>query len=435
MSTDVSKRMTPQERRSFWLCVGNGACSEAGAAFFAYDTVMSGLAFLLTGSNVLVGLLTSTEAIGWLWPQIFVGNRIEHRARKMPVYDWSALVRVLAHAGMILSLCAVPGYPGLLFGLLWLGCAIMSSAGGVCVIPFMDIIAKTVPPYHRSVLMGYRRLFGGLAGCLAGAAVVFTLTPGTGLPYPYSYITLLSAGLAVLTTGYLLFMRTEEPPGEAAPAARPFLEFLQDGIHIFREDRDFRAFFFYRIGYHSGVMAHCLVVPFAMDTFHIPVANTGWFTSAVALSAALSCAGWGRLGQQWGQAALFRTSTAMMLFAPGTALTMALLAKQGMCAAWFSEHYLGLLFFIYIVHTIAVGGTGIAGTVYMLGLPPADRRPVYMAFMNTLSAPLTLMPILAGALASAFSYPAAFASAFAGAVFALVTAWKLRDQDETRRVG
>ncbi len=420
--------MTPRERRNFWLCVGNGAGSEAGMAFFAYDTVMSGLAFRLTGSNVLVGLLTSTEAIGWLWPQIFVGSRIEHLERKMPTYDWSAVVRVLSHASMILSLYLCWQHPTLLYILLWLGCAIMSSAGGVCVIPFMDIIAKSIPSAHRSMLMGYRRLFGGLGASLAGLAVVYVLSPRSGLTYPYDYMTLLTAGLVVCAAAYWMFMRTDEPPGCAAPEPRPFMEFLRDGARIFMQDRDFRRFYVYRIGYHSGVMAHCLVVPFAMDTFHIPIAKTGWFVAAVALSAAFSSMIWGRIGQRWGESVLFRISTALMLCAPGTALAMALLAHSPGPAAWLAAHYLPLLLFIYVVHTIAVGGTGIAGTVYLLGLPPADRRPVYMAMMNTLSAPLTLTPVLAGGIAAVSSYSAAFAATFAASLFALAVSFRLRDQ-------
>lgn len=424
----ATTEMTPRERRNFWLCVGNGAGSEAGMAFFNYDTVMSGLAFRLTGSNVLVGLLTSTEAIGWLWPQIFVGSRIEHLERKMPVYDWSAGIRVFSHAAMIVSLYFCWQTPTLLYCLLWLGCAVLSSAGGVCVIPFMDIIAKTIPAGHRSMLMAYRRLFGGLGASLAGLSVVYVLSPKSGLEYPYNYMTLLAAGLGVCSWAYLMFMRTDEPPGGATPSPRPFSEFLRDGARIFVRDRDFRRFYVYRIGYHSGVMAHCLVVPFAMNTFHIPVAKTGWFVAAVALSAAFSSMIWGRIGQRWGESVLFRISTAMMLCAPGTALAMSVLAQRPGPAAWLAQHYLVLLLFIYIVHTIAVGGTGIAGTVYLLGLPPADRRPVYMATMNTLSAPLTLTPVLAGGIAAISSYSAAFATAFAASIFALAISFRLRDQ-------
>ena len=71
------------------------------------------------------------------------------------------------------------------------------------------------------------------------------------------------------------------------------------------------------------------------------------------------------------------------------------------------------------------GRIDIDGVVFMLGLPPPEERPIYMAFMNTLSAPLTLAPALAGIIAATSSYATAFAVSTLASMAALLFAIRL----------
>ena len=423
-----SPNLNPQQRRNFLLCVGNGALVQTGMAFFAFETIFAGLAFSLTGSKVLVGLLTGTAQLGWLWPQIFAGSRIEHLERKLHVYNWTVGIRLAAHVGMITALLACRGRPLLLYWFLW-GCIVVfSSAGGVCVIPFMDIVAKTIPAHHRSMLLGYRRLFGGLGGFLAGLAAVYVLSPQSGIAFPWNYTALLAVGLVFCAVAYGCFMRTDEPPGPAAAARRPFREFLRDGMRVCARDPHFRRFFLYRVAFHTGVMAYPLLAPFVMETFGASADITGWFAATVALSAGISSLAWGRLAQRWGEASLFRVCTALLLLSPGIALAAALLSATPWASGWIAQHYVWVVLSVFLIHTVSINGTGIAGTVYLLGMPPEDQRPLYLAFMNTLSAPLVLTPVAAGVLASAHSYAAAFGASFLAGICALLIAFRLRNQ-------
>ena len=122
-------RPLPHGRRNFWLAVTNGALSMGGIAFFAPETVMAGLVHVLTGSAVCVGLMSSIFYVGWLWPQIFVGNLIEHRQRKMPVYILSAVLRLVGLYSVAAAVYFWWGSPMALFVVILALVALYSSAG------------------------------------------------------------------------------------------------------------------------------------------------------------------------------------------------------------------------------------------------------------------------------------------------------------------
>ncbi len=420
--------LTGDARWNFWLCVANGAIVSMGMGFFAFETVLAGLAFKLTGSALLVGLLTSASTIGWLWPQLFVGNLIEHVERKMPVYKASATIRTGALGAMVLSVVLFPDRPNLLYGLLLLLTLVLTSAGGICVIPFMDIVAKSIPPEHRSMLFAYRRFLGGILGFVAGLIVVYVLSPEAGLRYPHNYALLLLAGLGVCCMAYACFMSSREPIEPVAAERAPFLDFLRRGSGLFRQDRDFRLYFMYRVLFAFGTMGQVLIVPFVMEAFDAPLKSTGLFAAIVALVSGLSSLFWGRLSHRHGEAVLFRAGTVVLLLSPACALAVALLAEGSSETGWIGRHYLWMCLFMFGCQAAARNATDIAGAVYMLGLPTPEMRPTYMAFMNTLSAPLTLTPFVAGALASGVSYAAGFSVALLATLGAVVVGWRLRSQ-------
>lgn len=415
-------------RRNFWLCVGNGAVVTMGQAFFAWDTVLAGLAFMLTRSEVLVGLLVSVAAVGWQWPQLFVGSRIEHVQRKMPVYGASAAARTAALAAMLVSVLLCHAWPLPLYWLILLWTAVLTSAGGVCVIPFMDIVAKTVPAERRPMLFAYRRLFGGLLGFLAGVITVYVLSPRSGLAYPNNYAVLLVAGLVFCAVAYGLFMATREPSGPVTPERLPFLTFIRQGAGLIRKDRDFRLYFLFRVCLSLTMMSQVLFVPFVIERLDAPLKSTGWFAATVALVMGLSSLVWGRVSQRHGEAALFRAGTGLLLLAPASGLAVVLLMRYPSAAAWLHTYHVLVYLVIFGCQTAGRNATDIGGTVYMLALPPPERRPTYFAFMNTLSAPLTFMPVFAGLLAARVSYSAAFGVSCAAGVAAFAVAGLLRRQ-------
>jgi len=415
--------LNAEQRRNYLLTVANGSLVMMGFTFIAFDSILAGLAYELTESTLCVGLLVTGASIGWLWPQLLVGNRIEHRERKMPLYRATISARLGAMAVMLVAVLVLSGAPALLYGTILVCAIVMSSAGGVCSIPFMDIVAKAIPAEHRSMLFAWRRLLGGLLGFFAGLIAARVLSDNSPVAYPYNYAVIIGCGMVGMGVAYFSFTRVREPiePVESKP--RPFTEFLRGGFALFAEDRDFRLLYFFRVFHSLGLMSQILLVPFVMDVFGAHVETTGLFAATMALAGGLSSMVWGRISKRFGEVWTFRVATALLVLTPLSMLTMAVLAGHEVTRTWIAAHYLWVCLFLLAAYTGGRCGTDMANMVYLMSMAPSEKRPIYMAMMNTLSAPLVLFPTLAGGLVALTSYGATFAVSCVCLVLALAVAF------------
>lgn len=414
--------MSPESRRAFWLLVGNGAIVTMGSAFYSFETVMAGLAFELTGSTLLVGLLTTVATSGWFWPQIFVGSYIQHRPLKMPVYRLSASLRVTGISAMIAATWFLSGHGHLLYWVILLCVTLFSTGGGICVIPFLDILAKTIPVGHRPMLMAYRQSIGGGLGFVAGLATIFILSARSGLAYPLNYIALFVVGGMINSLAYACFIAIREPAEAVDTERKSFGAFFAGGVRVFREDRDFRNYYYFRVCLYLAYMSQSLLVPFAMARFNTPLQATGLFAAGIALTGGVFSMFWGRLARRIGAAGLFRVVSALACVPCCFIAAIAFLPEGTPLLQWITPHFHWIVLGVFACLTAARQGIDMGGNLYLLALPPASQRPTYFAFMNSLSAPLMLSPILAGWIAGHLSFAAAFVlSAIAAAGMAGVS--------------
>lgn len=418
-------RLEGHGRRNFWLCVGNGAIVSMGSAFFSFETVMAGLTFTLTGSTLLVGLVTAMATSCWLWPQLIVGSYIEHRPRKMPVYRLSVALRVIALSLMTLALWLLSDRPYVLYSVLLLGTIAFASGGGMCVIPFMDIVAKSIPVAHRPMLMAYRRTFGGILGGLAGLITLYVLGERSGLEFPMNYVVLFTVGGLINLIAYSCFMATHEPVEPVEAERRPFLTFLRKGAEVFREDRDFRHYFYFRVCLAVTYMSQTLLVPFAMVRFDTPLEATGLFAAGIAIAGGAFSMLWGRIAHRLGEVGLFPVVSAVALAPCVFIAVVSCIPESNGFVLWLRPHFHWVVLAVFAGLTAARQGIDIAGTLYMLAMPPSKLRPVYFAMMNSLSAPLMLSPIAAGWLAGHWSFAAAFVLSALAAVGMLAVSLRL----------
>ncbi|MEA3365704.1 MAG: hypothetical protein U9Q79_08705, partial [Candidatus Hydrogenedentes bacterium] len=240
--------------RNFWLTAGNGAVVMMGNSFIAPDTVLAWLVYRLTHSSLCVGLMISVSAIGMMWPQLLVGNLVETVQRKMPIYIAFAVFRTLVTMAMGIVVIVWSGSDWGLYWALFILFIAYTSGGGASLVPFMDIVAKSVPQNRMAMLWAYRRLFGGLLGFLVSFIVVYVLSDRSDLAFPINYGLLFLAASAVCGAAYSMFSIVREPVEEVARRRAPFITFLKRGPRILRYDHDFRRLYFYRWAWALGAM-------------------------------------------------------------------------------------------------------------------------------------------------------------------------------------
>ncbi len=420
--------MTPVQRRNFWLAVVNGAGAIMGTAFFAMETVIAGLSYRLTESTFCVGLIATVFGIGWLWPSLIVGSLIEHRERKKPTYIMTAVGRACSLFAMGLLVLLWKGDDWTLYWYLLGLVAIFSSCGGVCVVPFMDILGKAVPPERIHMCIGYRRLFGGILGASSGVAATYILSGRAGIEYPAQYATLIFIGLAINLVAYISYSLVDEPIEPVDTKRVPFRKFLRRGPQIVRGDGDYRNYYLYKWAWAIGAMPQAVLVPYAIDTFMAPEERLGTWTTVIMITGGVAGYAWGHVSQRFGARAVLKLSA-------GAAL-LTVLMGLGIEAARFSPtiyaaieaHYWAPMFIMFACGAASKQGTELGGTVYMLSLSPPKRRPTYWGFMSALSVPLLLMPAAAGLLVDMVSYRATFVAAGVMAFVAIGLASALRNR-------
>src|SRR5690606_29447150 len=142
---------------------------------------------------------------------------------------------------------------------------------------------------------------------------VYVLSDRSGLSYPLNYVVLFITGGLINSVAYGCFIAIREPVEEVESERKSFGAFFAGGMRVFRDDRDFRYYYYFRVCLYLAYMSQALLVPFAMDRFHTPLQATGLFAAGIALTGGLFSLLWGRVARRIGAPGLFRIVSALTL--------------------------------------------------------------------------------------------------------------------------
>ncbi len=395
---------TPEYRfilRNYVLGVVNGAGFYVGMTLISTSTAGAVFITHLIDKRWAVGLVSSLFIFGWLWPQIFISNMLEHRPWKKPFYVLSAVSRV-ALFGLALLMIRLIGdsHPRAmfwLFALLMFGFCTMSGVG---IIPFMDIVSKSVPPHRRAAFFSLRQFFGGLLGFAAGFLVKAVLKPDSGWTFPDNFLLLFGIAYFFFTVSTFSFCFCSEPRGIAAGRPMKLRQRIRRGWRIFRRDRNYQRLYLVKAALSLAGMAAPIYPVFAVQDLGFSESRIGLFIKVGAVAGILSNILWRHIGDCYGNRLLFLWTTAFALAAPAAAL-IAACAPDAVVAG--VRVRLAIYLLVYATAFPAMAGSAIAQTNYLLEIAPDARRPTYVGFMLTIGAPLAFTPLIGGVLADLVS--------------------------------
>ncbi|MFZ1946121.1 MAG: MFS transporter [bacterium] len=402
--------------RAFILGVLNGVLFNLAEAMIGGTTVLPIFVSRITESKVLIGLSGTMGNAGWFMPQLLVASQIEHLRRKMPIYIWSGVVR-LASMWAIAALVALAGNfrPVALVASFFTLFATYSLAGGVAGIPFMDIVARTVPPERRGTYFAARLSIGGVCAALAGILVRGVLE---SRPFPASFALLFCLAAVIVTAAVVSFAVVREPEGPVRETRMPFMQFLRKGPFLLKNVRSYRMLLVVRIFLGVWGMALPFYVIFAQDRFPLGLGNVGVLLSLQMAGAFLSNILWGYLSNHVGNKIVLVSVSALSIVCPVATLATSAWVPLGGLAAF------GAIFFLI---GASWSGISLGYTNYMLDVSPAEERPTYLGFMNTFLSPVLLLGAVGGIVVDRASYGALFGIALAAACGALLAALQLEE--------
>ena len=373
--------------RNFVVLLFHGLLGQTGFRMIQVPTFIPSYVFLLSGSELVVGLARAAQAFGQFLTPILSANLVEHRRRVMPMaFGVGGAMRVqilgIALAGFFLgtqaNIAAV--------------CVLLALFGfflGMQGVVFNLLVSKVVPVSRRGALQGMRAALGSVAGALVGGlggALVARETLGNG----YAAVFLFSFVLTSLGLVSLGFLR--EPDSPSLRDATPLGRRLAQLPHLLRADPAFTRYLLARSLGVMGRMALPFYVVLADARLDLTGGQLGQLTMAFVLAQGLLNLAYGLIADRRG----FRFSLLIALAVWITAALLLLTARD-----------FGQALIAYAALGAGLGGFMMSAQNLVLEFGSRANLPMRIAVANSAAEGVGVVaPILGGALAAGFGYSA-----------------------------
>jgi MFS family permease len=375
-----------------------------GLSFASQSTVLPAFAAHLGASNLLIGAIPALMTLGWNLPSLFTAGYTESLTRKLPfVLRYTVWERLPFLALAAVAFFLAERAPGPSLGLMLLLLLLITSAGGVLMPAWMDIVARTVPVGLRGRFFAVSSLLGGLGGLLGSGLTAWVLARRPAAD-GYAVCFLLSA--LCMGLSYVALARVREPRVAAVEAAPPLGAYLLRAGRVLREDRNLAWFLGARALVAVGMMASGFYTVHALRGYGAPDWAVGVFTTALLAGQMVGNAALGALADRAGHLRPLAIGAGALV-----------LANLGALAAPSLEVFV-VVFVLQGVHLAAINVSGL--NVLLEFAPSPAARPTYVGLGTTLLSPVACAaPLVAGLMADAVGFPAVFVAAAAGGLAGL----------------
>lgn len=382
-------------RRNTIAIIGDVAFFMLGFSCFDPTTVMPQFLHELGASPTLIGLISGLRLLVLFAPQPYVAHRIHGRSRvksfltiacaigRLPIFLLFLLVWFWGH-NRALALWAF-----VFFSLLFI------ASDGFSIVPWTEIIGKSVPERIRGRFFGAMQTVSSLAA-LAAPALVGKIISLRSLAFPRNYallILLMATGLFLSLMMLLLIREPDNPPQDDPD--RTFGEHLRRIPTLWRKDPALRWVLTTQFLLAGGGVAGSFYVLYARERFGLPQPYVAIYLAAQTLGAVLTGPLWGWMADRIGAVRALQVVVSLALVPPLAALVMPV--------AWG---------FVLVFGCLGALNWSLwnAFTNAILSIAPPAERPTYIALQNFMNLPAATAPFVGGLIVSSAGYSAAFLS-------------------------
>ncbi|MCS6829357.1 MAG: MFS transporter [Armatimonadota bacterium] len=395
-------------RRNILAIIGDVAFFMMGFACFDPTTVMPQFLRELGASPKLIGLIVGLRLLVLFAPQPYVAHRIHGRSRVKPFLIAACLIGRLP----MFLLFALTWFYGenhtlvlwafVLFSLLFV------ASDGFCIVPWTEIIGKSVPEAIRGRFFGAMQTASSLAALAAPILVSRILSLRTlDFPHNYALLMLLMAIGLLLSLLMLLLIREPDTPPQDDPD-RTFVQHLRRIPALWRNDSALRWVLTTQLLLAGGGIASSFYVLYARERFGLPDSYVAIYLTAQTAGAVITGPLWGWMADRVGAIRALQVVVTLALVPPLAALVMPV--------AWG---------FVLVFGCLGALGWTLwnAFTNAILSFAPPAERPTYIALQQFMNLPAATTPFVGGLIVSWAGYPAAFVTT---AVMVALGAWSVR---------
>lgn len=375
-----------------------------GLSFASQSTILPAFAAHLGASNLVIGAIPALMTLGWNLPSLFAAGYTESLARKLPfVLRYTIWERVpLLLLAAVAFFVARPA-PEVALALMLVMLLLMTSAGGLLMPAWMDIVGRTIPTNLRGRFFAVSSLLGGAGGLLGSVLTAWVLAR---MPAPSGYAVCFLVSALFMGLSYVALSLVREPAAATVEAPPPLGAYLRRVGRVLREDRNLAWFLLARGLNFVGMMAAGFYTVHALRFYAAPDWAVGVFTTALLA------------GQMAGNLVLGVVADRVGHLVPlSIGLGALLLANLVALAAPSLEVFL----VVFVLHGVQLAAISVSGLNVLLEFAPGPAaRPTYVGLGTTLLTPVAFgAPLVAGLMADAFGFRVVFATAALGAAAAM----------------
>jgi hypothetical protein len=437
-------------RRNYMLGILNGTLGTVAYDFIHPDLILAGLVFALARpvygeewAFFLVSVLSIINKGGSLLPQLYVSSMLEHRPKKRPFYGLLTVIRAAGTALLLVSMWLLASHVHwttltLFFGA-FLIIAVCMGAGHVIT---LDMFGRMIRMDRIGAFLGTREFWGGAFSFVAGLFIVQPiLNRGQGgdnaaLASSYFWLGVIGGTLTIIAM--LALLACHEEAGPRAKRRTTLMESLIRGWRWLKRNRNYRAYFWLRVAFRINDLSMTFFIPYgatklktAGDTAGVVVLG-GLLVATFKISRVCSSALWGWTVDRYGDRATLVWTGVCFVLAPLLALAAPLMPATFGVTFPGTKVILDLPLAVYLLALAAIGtayqGSIIGGNRFLIGRAPPRRRLSYIGFLNTITSPLTFLPLVGAAVAAHWGVTTLFVAIIGGGLLYLVWAVRIRPE-------
>ena len=372
-----------------------------GLSFASQSTILPAFAAHLGASNLVIGAIPALMTLGWNLPSLFAAGYTESLPHKLPFVlrytIWERLpFLVLAAVAFFVARSA----PDLALTLTLVMLLTITSAGGLLMPAWMDIVGRAVPVGLRGRFFAVSSLLGGVGGLLGSLLTAWVLAR---LPAPRGYGVCFLLAALFMGLSYVALAQVREPRATAVEAAPPFGAYLRRVGRVLRADHNLGWYLLARGLGFIGTMASGFYTVYALRLFGAPDWAVGVFTTALVAGQMGGNLVLGTLADRSGHLLPLNIGMGALLLANVVAMTAPTLQ---------------VFTLVFLLQGVQLAAVNVSGLNVLLEFAPGPAaRPTYIGLGTTLMTPVAFgAPLLAGLVADFFGFQAVFVAAGLGAL-------------------
>jgi len=389
-------------KRNYLALLAHGLFGMTGFRLLNAPTFLPAYIYLLSESDVVVGLIVAAQHIGSSLASLPGGNMIAHRKRIVPVFIFIGGMMRLQVLGIALAGLFLPETWTLTATAIFL--LFFGMFSGMQGVSFNYTVSRLVPVKMRGRMMGFRNFMAGIVSAgvayFGGSYFIDNNIWGNG----YATTFLLAFVLTAIGLIFLLWIREPEPPTVQEQAS--FASRLMELPTLLRQSEGFARYLVAATLAALAISAVPFYILYAGEKQVLTGSYIGALTVAFMLLQTTSTPAWGYMADHLGNKLVIVISIMIWIAALVLMLTVD--------TEW-------VLIVVFGGVGIGMGGFQIASQNILLEFGDRNSLPMLIATAGMLSSLMfAIGPILAGFFVAAFSYSALFTVAIALKVVSLI---------------